>query len=934
MRRGKMKKKIVGIFVCMLLITTAFPISSGIVIYDKIENEVNNQFVTTGDVDWWPIFKNDDEQDRQEYPMTDIIPNKPLFVPGELLVNFKNSITLNTANPSHLTSTPSLRSIEALNQKFQVVSVEKIFEDTEIPELENCYIFQFSNQTNILRAASYYTNNPYVEYAEPNYLYYSCGIPDDPFFYTQWALHNTGQTGGIPDADIDAPEAWELEQGDPSIIIAVIDSGVDYTNPDSGNYTVTEEEYLLESPHPIGEPAFETILSFPECDAVSFHISRFNVSLFPTFTIRNPLLSRILPKTVFTSFLYNGTGANVWSKYSEYRSTNEIKIRAAGPEEWGFAIDKIKKLTWQPLSKISPLYVDGYDFYFKNPDPMDDNGHGTHCAGIIAAVTNNTHGIAGIVPNCKIMPIKIFDPNIGITTMRRLIRSIIFAVNHGADIISMSLGGQHSRTGNIVLNYASTKDVVLIAAAGNENKNNKKFSFPAGYEKVIAVAATDANDTKAVFSDYGSWVDVAAPGVDIVSLRAHGTDMYLLDTTKPPGSQFVPPYDDNATLYKASGTSMACPHVAGVAGLILSKNPDLTPMQVRTILRSSTDKISATSHVGTGRINAHTALVKTAPVIAHLDPSIDDKKIKTTLEIKGIAQGEEFNHYDVEYAYGVYPNNDSWILLASSTVPKEGVLTTLDPQSLLEGQYTIRLQLQAGDHVYEDTAVIVVDNYPNTFYVDDNNTTGPWFGTQDHPFTHIQTAIDSCGIRFDKVVVKPGVYLESLNIGDDKSVQIHGEDKTTTIICGSGENSIGLSMFHSKFNTFDGFTLSNSFAGISMNMAHFNKVFNNNIIDNNGPGIIITYTLGNMFFDNTFINNPDNVFGFNNLNLWYNPARFRGNFWDDYSTRYPDASPRPLLSWSWDTPYMTSTIWRDLPFQPPFFRFLCHNDRFPLINPP
>ena len=115
----------------------------------------------------------------------------------------------------------------------------------------------------------------------------------------------------------------------------------------------------------------------------------------------------------------------------------------------------------------------------------------------------------------------------------------------------------------------------------------------------------------------------------------------------------------------------------------------------------------------------------------------------------------------------------------------------------------------------------------------------------------------------------------------------------------------------------------------------FDYFMSNNIINNNGHGIIITYTFGNMFFDNTFINNTDsNVFGFNNLNLWYNPVRLRGNFWDDYSTRYPDASPRPLLSWSWDTPYMTSTLWGDYPFQPPFLRYLPHNDRFPLINPP
>ncbi len=930
-----MKKKIVGIFVSILLITTIFPISSGNVNYDKIkiENEENYQFTTTSNADWWPMFKCDDEKDRQEDPMTDIFLYKPFFVPGELLINFKNNIIINTDNTSHRTILPNLQSIKTLNEKFNVLSVEKIFEGIGIPALEYCYIFRFSNQTDILHAASYYTNNPFVEYAEPNYLYYPLSIPNDPYFDMQWALNNSGQTGGTPDADIDAPEAWELEQGDSSIIIAVIDSGVDYTNPDSGNYTVTEEEYLLESPHPLGNAGFDSTLSFPECDAVSLHISRFNISFVLPFTIKNPLLLKVFPKTLFTSFFYNGTGRNIWTKYSEYGPNNQIKIHAYGPEDWGFAIDKIKKLTWQPLSKISPLYVDGYDFYFNNPDPMDDNGHGTHCAGIIAAVINNSQGIAGIAPNCKIMPLKILSPTIGKTNNIRLSRAIIHAARNGADIISMSFGGKYSLTGKIALDYASAKGVVLISGVGNDNKNNKKLSFPASLDNVIAVAATDANDAKAVFSDYGSWVDVAAPGVNIVSLRAHGTDKGILGGKKP-GEYFVPPYDNNATLCMASGTSMACPHVAGVAGLILSKNADLTPLQVRTILRSSTDKINTTSHIGTGRINAHTALIKTAPVIAHLNPSIDDKKIKATLEIKGIAQGEEFNHYNVEYAYGIYPKNHSWILLASSTVPKDGLLATLDPQNLLEGQYTIRLQLQAGDHVYEDTAVIVVDNHQNTFYVDDDNTAGPWFGTQEHPFNNIQTAIDSCGARFDKVVVNPGIYYESISIGSDRSVQVHGTDATTTIIHGSGENSVGLSMFRSKFNTFDGFTITNFSQGIYMDSCRFNKLFNNKIIENNGPGISIWLTFGNIFFDNTFINNSNHTFGVDNLNLWYNPARFRGNFWDDYRIRYPNASPRPFLPWSWNTPYKTSTILEDLPFQGPFFRFFLNCDRFPLINPP
>jgi len=359
-------------------------------------------------------------------------------------------------------------------------------------------------------------------------------------------------------------------------------------------------------------------------------------------------------------------------------------------------------------------------------------------------------------------------------------------------------------------------------------------------------------------------------------------------------------------------------------------------MQVRTIIRSSTDKINANSYVGTGRVNAYKALVKTAPVIAHLDSSIDNKKIKAKIDIKGIVQAEEFSYYNIEYAYGIYPKNDSWILLANSTEPKEGVLATLDPKELYEGQYTIRLQLKAGDYLYEDSAVIVVNNHPNTFYVDDDNINGPWLGTQDNPFNHIQTAIDSCGARSDKVEVNPGIYYESISIGNDKSVHVHGVDKSTTIIHGSKNQYLGLSMFLSKFNTFDGFTITNFNVGINLYYSGFNRLYDNIIIDNFDFGIGLLYTLGNQLFDNTFINNTDNVFGFSNLNLWYSPLRLRGNFWDDYKNFYPHASPRPLMSWCWNIPYTTMTYFRSMPIQLPaqFVRLFFNNDRFPLINPP
>jgi len=885
----------------------------------------------------------DIESDILQYKQIYGSEHQPLFVPGELVVNFHSAIEM-TTDPSSLGYvTTGFSGIDMLNEKFQVESMEKVLDDGTIPELENCYLFHLNDKTDVEYAAAEYARNPAVVYAEPNYLYYHCMMPNDPFFGQQWALHNTGQTGGTPDADIDAPDAWDIETGDPEIVIAVLDTGVDYTNPDSGNYTagVSEEPYILESSHPLNTSGFYTNVSFPDCDEVSLHLTRFDVSTLFGLAIKSPLSSRLFSKQLLYPALYNGTGNNIWTRYSEYGGSNNIVISApyfvAFPDKWGFAIDKVNKIIWRPLSEISPLFVDGYDFYFGNVDPMDDNGHGTHCIGIIAGTTNNAQGIAGIAPNCKIMPIKLCGPIIGVTTQAYISRGLSYAVSHGADIISMSLGGPKSTTMSLALTAASKKGVVLIAAAGNSNMNSKTQAYPAGHPDVLAVSATDHNDSKAYFSNFGSWVDVAAPGVDIVSLRAFGSDMYVLDRTAPPGSHFVPPYDANATAYLASGTSMACPHAAGVAGLILSQNPALTAVEVRTILRSCTDPVHSPLPIGTGRINAYQALLMTAPVVAEFDSALDDRVIKGAVEISGIARGADFHDFDIAYAFGIYPSDDQWVSLVHSPTPAEGKLAVLDPGTLQEGIYTVRLLVNASGHLYKDYATVVVDNQQNTFYVDDDNIAGPWYGTQEDPFNTIQYAIECCGAH-DDVNVASGVYKESLSIGKEKSVRIHGENKASTTLVALGEKDIGLSLSSAKFNTFEGFTVSNFLFGIGLERSLGNKIYNNRFMNIKYSAIFMMYSIGNLFYENDFINNTNHTFGFYNLNLWYNPLKLRGNYWDDYTKRYPDATPRILCPWSWNFPYktfspFTEMLRLDFQYLPKFFRFTLNNDRFPLINP-
>ncbi|ANC76427.1 alkaline serine protease [Fictibacillus phosphorivorans] len=225
--------------------------------------------------------------------------------------------------------------------------------------------------------------------------------------------------------------------------------------------------------------------------------------------------------------------------------------------------------------------IKGYDYVSDDWDPMDQNDHGTHAAGIAAAATNNARGIAGMAPNVSIYAVRVLDAN-GSGSLDDVANGIYHAVDNGAKVVSLSLGGPGSATSlQNAVNYAVSKGVVVVAAAGNENTSAP--SYPAYYSGAIAVAATDRNDVRASFSNYGSWVDVAAPGVDIASTVRNGGYAYM------------------------SGTSMACPLVAGVAGLLASQGRSAA--NIRAAIENTTDYVSGTGSLyAKGRVNASKAV--------------------------------------------------------------------------------------------------------------------------------------------------------------------------------------------------------------------------------------------------------------------------------------------------------------------------------------
>jgi subtilisin family serine protease len=227
----------------------------------------------------------------------------------------------------------------------------------------------------------------------------------------------------------------------------------------------------------------------------------------------------------------------------------------------------------------------GYNVVDPSSPPMDDVGHGTHVAGVISALVNNAEGVAGMTWYNPVLPIKVLDST-GAGNTYNVSQGIIWAADHGAKVINMSLGNYADANFlHDAIRYAYNKDVVLIAASGNDNTENP--GFPAAYPEVFAVAAADATKKKASFSNFGDYIAVTAPGVNIASTFPHNQYAAL------------------------SGTSMASPHVTALAALIRSTNPLLKNTEVMDIMRKTAEDLGAPGkdkYYGYGQIDVMKAL--------------------------------------------------------------------------------------------------------------------------------------------------------------------------------------------------------------------------------------------------------------------------------------------------------------------------------------
>lgn len=299
------------------------------------------------------------------------------------------------------------------------------------------------------------------------------------------------------------------------------------------------------------------------------------------------------PKPVVVAVVDTGLDWNHFDLSSDniWRNADEIPENGIDDDNNGFIDDQI-----------------GWDFFTQSNKPWDNDGHGTFVSGLIAAKKDNRIGIAGINPYARIMVVKAVN-NFGHSRASFVARGIVYAVDNGAKIINLSVGGPDaSLVEKAALDYAAEKGVLVIAAAGNEGEDIAKYSLVT-HPAVLTVAATDPDGNRAPFSNWGRAIAVAAPGVDILSLRARRTDTMLdLVPNYRAGTAYV---GADKRYYRTSGTSFSAPIVTGIASLLLTKNPALTAVDIKRILTNSARDIDAPGVdqlTGYGRIDALAAL--------------------------------------------------------------------------------------------------------------------------------------------------------------------------------------------------------------------------------------------------------------------------------------------------------------------------------------
>ncbi len=471
------------------------------------------------------------------------------YVPNEMIVQLKTDaeettdLAIRSTEDNVLTGNSEL---DDLNKKYGVTRFVREFPDAgeraarSAQDLAGYYCVKFSEKFRLKEVLEAYKEATVVSNTEPIGIHpiYE-RIPNDTYFAGyQWNLKDP------EDNDIDATDAWELDTGDASVVVAILDSGIQYNSKDLG-------------------------------DAAPW------------------------------------TTGNMWINDAEYGGTPGVDDDGNGfVDDW---------VGWDFVDNVSGVWP-GEDGDTPDNEPTDFNGHGTHCAGIAAAITNNNYGVAGVtggwglpgngikVMACRIgysAPHPIYGYEVGYVRMDFAAQAMYYATNNGACAINCSWGSSNSGGLGAAVTYAINNGVIVCHAAGNDG--SQTADYLGSRTDVINVCATNDNDQKPYWSTYGSWVDISAPGEDIASTYS---DHYTPDV-------FV----------QMSGTSMSTPHVTSAVGMLESYVPGLSWSEKTDLILNHTDDIddlnpSYAGLMGSGRLNVFRMLdAAIAPAVTVIQPN-------------------------------------------------------------------------------------------------------------------------------------------------------------------------------------------------------------------------------------------------------------------------------------------------------------------------
>ncbi len=452
------------------------------------------------------------------------------------------------------------------------------------PNLSRIVKITFSDSASAQSFISQAKSDPSIAYVQTSNIYKIDYTPNDSLVNQQWALKK-----------IQAFAAWDITQGSDSVLIGLIDTGIDYLHPDLKNK------------------------------------------------------------------IYINPGETGTDSQGKDKNSNGVD-----DDHNGFIDDY---MGWDFTDRRGfPFDSSGGDYLGWDNNPMDENGHGTYIAGILAAETNNGIGIAGVAPKIKILNLRAFDPS-GYGEEDDVAAAILYAVKMGVKVINMSFGDtQFSYVLRDVIRYAYNKGVVLVASSGNDGSDEPHY--PSGYSEVICVGNSTADDYVASSSNYGSTLDLVAPGTDILTTARGG---------------------GYATV---SGTSASAPFVSAAAGLILSLG-NFTNEEVKQILKSTADDIDEPGwdiRSGAGRLNLYRALSVLAPsIIKFNNPQQDFATNSDSISISASILSAYFQNFSLFVGTGLNPNNWTVLLQDQKYQFNNKNIYTLNVSNFQDSVYCLRL---------------------------------------------------------------------------------------------------------------------------------------------------------------------------------------------------------------------------------------------------